>query len=521
MATAYMTPGVYIEEQNAFPNSAVAVETAVPVFIGYTEKAELNHNSLVNKPTRIVSFAEYLERFGGAFNPKFTVAKATTPELQQAATDNPGNAISVPNADPTQPADVWYIDVAQDNTLYLFNSIRLFYANNGGPCYILSLGTYQGKTSMPVAAADYIGSQDKPVTPFDLLKKEQEPTLVLVPDAIVLGTDAYSSIYTKVLEHCSDMQSRFGIFDLARQLPTQQTDDVVGAFRTDIGVNSLNYGAAYYPWLNTGIVQPEEVSLDNLDLGSANLEELLTEPAAKTVIDKYAKDSADPAITQKDKLKQSYLLSLKAVSPTYVAILNKVRIRMNELPPSGAMAGLYAMVDNSRGVWKAPANISVNNVVSPSVNISSEGQQSLNVDVIAGKSINVIRSFPGIGTLVWGARTLDGNSQDWRYINVRRTLIMIEQSIKLATQAYVFEPNDANTWITVKSMIDNFLVNLWKQGALAGAVPEQAFSTAIGLGSTMTANDILDGKMLITVKVAIVRPAEFIIITFQQQMQQS
>jgi phage tail sheath protein FI len=225
--------------------------------------------------------------------------------------------------------------------------------------------------------------------------------------------------------------------------------------------------------------------------------------------------------TQLANIKQSYLQSLKAVSPTYSAVLEKVRTQLNELPPSGAMAGLYTAVDNSRGVWKAPANVSVSMVNAPSVNISNDGQQTLNVDVMAGKSINVIRSFPGVGTLVWGGRTLDGNSQDWRYINVRRTLIMIEQSLKLAARAYVFEPNDANTWITVKSMFDNFLVNLWKQGALAGAAPEQAFDVQIGLGSTMTGNDILDGKMLITVKVAIVRPAEFIVITFQQQMQQS
>jgi len=143
------------------------------------------------------------------------------------------------------------------------------------------------------------------------------------------------------------------------------------------------------------------------------------------------------------------------------------------------------------------------------------------VDVMAGRSINVIRPFPGVGTLVWGARTLDGNSQDWRYINVRRTLIMIEQSLKLATRAYVFEPNDASTWITVKSMFTNFLINLWKQGALAGAVPEQAFDVQIGLGATMTPTDILDGIMRITVKVAVVRPAEFIVITFQQQQQLS
>jgi len=160
-------------------------------------------------------------------------------------------------------------------------------------------------------------------------------------------------------------------------------------------------------------------------------------------------------------------------------------------------------------------------VNAPSVNISGEQQQSLNVDVMAGKSVNVIRPFPGIGTLVWGGRTLDGNSQDWRYINVRRTLIMIEQSLKLATRAYVFEPNDAGTWVTVSSMINNFLFNLWKEGALAGAAPEQAYNVQIGLGATMTPNDILDGIMRISVKVAIVRPAEFIVITFQQQQQQS
>jgi hypothetical protein len=221
------------------------------------------------------------------------------------------------------------------------------------------------------------------------------------------------------------------------------------------------------------------------------------------------------------QVKDSYYKALKAVSPIYVALLDKVRSKLNEVPPSGAMAGIYSMVDSTRGVWKAPANVSVAMVSEPSVNVSHVEQEKLNVDVIAGKSINVIRAFPGIGTLVWGGRTLDGNSLDWRYINVRRTLIMIEQSLKLATRAYVFEPNDANTWVTVKSMITNFLTNLWKQGALAGAAPEQAFDVQIGLGATMTPTDVLEGKMLISVKVAIVRPAEFIVITFEQQLQQS
>ncbi|WP_179412982.1 phage tail sheath family protein [Mucilaginibacter sp. E4BP6] len=561
MASTYMTPGVYIEEKNAFPNSAVAVETAVPVFIGYTETAEFNSNSLLNQPVRITSFAEYLERFGAGFKAKYTVTKVlsdadvtaiTDATQQEAAKATQTKAASLVENTIIANNAKWYIEVATDNTLYLYNSVRMFYANGGANCYILSVGTYAGKTSLPVSGSDFLGSDTTP-NPFEALKKENEPTLVVVPDAIALGAAAYNTVYTTVLQHCSDMQSRFAILDLKKQVSTDSTDDVVGEFRDDIGVNNLNYGAAYYPWLKSALVQPGEVDLDNLDLGSITLTDFLPEPIAQKVITKYATDTAGPTAdlatakaalataqstntaadiasstvlindlqTQLANIKQSYLQSLKAVSPTYSAVLEKVRAQLNELPPSGAMAGLYTAVDNSRGVWKAPANVSVSMVNAPSVNISNEGQQSLNVDVMAGKSINVIRSFPGVGTLVWGGRTLDGNSQDWRYINVRRTLIMIEQSLKLAARAYVFEPNDANTWITVKSMFDNFLVNLWKQGALAGAAPEQAFDVQIGLGSTMTGNDILDGKMLITVKVAIVRPAEFIVITFQQQMQQS
>ena len=184
------------------------------------------------------------------------------------------------------------------------------------------------------------------------------------------------------------------------------------------------------------------------------------------------------------------------------------------------MAGVYTMVDNTRGVWKAPANLSLNGVISPAVNITSEDQEDLNVTT-QGKSVNAIRSFMGEGVVVWGARTLDGNSLDWRYINVRRTMIMIEESVRNATKAHVFEPNVANTWVTIKSMIRNFLTSVWKRGGLAGNSPEEAFSVFVGLGETMTPDDILEGILRVSVLVAVSRPAEFIEITFEQQMQKS
>ena len=181
------------------------------------------------------------------------------------------------------------------------------------------------------------------------------------------------------------------------------------------------------------------------------------------------------------------------------------------------MVGIYTAVDNTRGVWKAPANVSMNSVLEPNVNINNDLNDDLNMP-LNGKAVNALRAFPGQGVIVWGARTLDGNSQDWRYINVRRTMIFLEQSIKAAARSYVFEPNDANTWILLQGMISNFLNNVWKAGALFGSSPGEAYDVQVGLGTTMTASDILDGYMRVTVRVAVVRPAEFIVITFQQKM---
>lgn len=209
-----------------------------------------------------------------------------------------------------------------------------------------------------------------------------------------------------------------------------------------------------------------------------------------------------------------------AGSALYARVCAGILAALNLIPPSGAMAGLYAMVDNERGVWKAPANVSLNAVVSPAVELTQAEQEDLNVP-LDGKAVNAIRSFAGRGTLVWGARTLDGNSEDWKYINVRRLLIMLEQSIKLAARAYVFEPNDANTWVTVKSAIESFLLGMWKLGALMGSKPEDAYSVNVGLGSTMTGDDILNGRLNVTVMVAPLRPAEFVMITLQQLMQKT
>lgn len=524
-----MTPGVYIEEVNAFPGSVVEVATAIPAFIGYTATASDKGKSLVNQPKRISSLKEYNEFFGGGFKPKF---KLTKPIPKGA---EPKHKMII-------GSDEIMLEYKDNNEHFFYNSLRLFFANGGSACYIVSVNTFDKEDG---AAID----KDELLVGLDTLLKEQEPTIIVIPDAVNLPSlKSCYEVYTRVLAHCGKMQNRVAILDVFEGFKNieDQDDDgnVIKKFRDNIGTWFLSYAAAYYPWLHTDIVSDSEISFLNIGVDEKVsldiLAKILPEKEAIEIIEDFPMDDAAlEAKFRKEKrsgvddkkeealknysegIRQNLHRGLLATSPTYKRILDKLRKIVNLLPPSSALAGVYTMVDNSRGVWKSPANISLNGVITPAVNITHDEQENFNVDAVSGKSINAIRTFPGIGTLVWGARTLDGNSLDWKYINVRRTMIMLEQSIKLALRAYVFEPNDANTWVTAKSMIVNFLTEKWKQGALAGSSPEDSFDVQIGLGSTMTCVDILEGRMLVSVKLAIVRPAEFIIVTFEQQMQKS
>jgi phage tail sheath protein FI len=253
-----------------------------------------------------------------------------------------------------------------------------------------------------------------------------------------------------------------------------------------------------------------------------------TDPAAATFIQPALQNVFNTLMTMIESFSaavanrvNSLEIQVVSTSTVYANIKNAIANAGVLVPPSGAIAGIYAAVDASRGVWKAPANVPLQFVIKPAVNIDAKMQEDLNIDTNAGKSVNAIRTFTGWGTLVWGARTLDGNSNDWRYIPVRRLFIMVEASVKNAAFSFVFEPNDSRTWTRVRAMIENYLTLLWKQGALAGSKPEQAFYVKVGLGQTMTFDDILNGRMIVEIGMAPVRPAEFIILRFTQIQQQS
>lgn len=174
-------------------------------------------------------------------------------------------------------------------------------------------------------------------------------------------------------------------------------------------------------------------------------------------------------------------------------------------PPSGAVAGIYARVDHTRGVFKAPANEVVYNTLDLSVKYNEAEQGKVNP-----KGVNLIRKIQGMGIRVWGTRTCssDGN---WKYVNVRRLFIYIEQSIYASTNWAVFEPNDETLWTRVSGTIQMFLNTQWRSGALMGTKPDEAYYVKIGKGVTMSDDDILNGRLICEIGIAPVRPAEFII----------
>lgn len=594
MPSNYAIPGVYVEEIPKFPPSVAQVETAIPAFIGYTERAVDalgNDLSPRNTPVRISSFTEFETRFGAA--PTLNVT-----EVRLDANDNFLGA-----------------DITTD--YYLHHAVQMFYNNGGGDCYIVSIGDYTDT----VDETDYTD----PLGGLDQISRVDEPTILVFPDAVLLSDSALGNVQKAALMQCANLQDRVTVCDLRNANPN--TLDDINNFRDEIGINNLKYGAAYTPWIQallpknvgfaqlngsiyvrggaaatdlatlntdtdianvltnhdailaidaqadmaanrTAIATEYAALLQITDLDTANMTddlstaitdtdtdvnslvpgtipalpadystaltdlqaaivayEALTSGSAQNAIDAAAETLAADLSTYLSFVGANAVANaeenLRSVFPLYRAIVNGINGVSIAMPPSGAVVGVYASVDRTRGVWKAPANVSLNNVAGPSRAYVQSALANLNIDPSTGKSVNAIRSFTGKGTLVFGARTLAGNDNEWRYVSVRRFFNMVEESIKKATEQFVFEPNDANTWVRVQAMIENFLTLQWRDGALQGAKQEQAFQVAVGLGKTMTADDILNGRMIVQIALAPVRPAEFIILRFEQMMAQS
>jgi len=457
----YSTPGVYVEEISTLPPSVVQASTAIPAFLGYTEIATANGTDLTYVPTRITSMLEYQQYFGKPAVATFNI---------------------IASGDSVAPI----LETSINAPIHkLYYSLDLFFKNGGSVCYIVSVGPHTVTIKTSKAFSDGLTK----------LETEEEPTLIVLSEAADLtSADEYHSLCKDALKQCAKIKNRFCILDV------REGDTGGAAFRTGVGSDSLKFGAAYYPFLKTSLSYA--VADTNIMVNNSTVPDTPAITTAKTAYDKAvgeaktasdakaaldidttatvaAKNAAEAAAKTKgnaaDKAKGIYdkavadaraavAFKLDNIKATNTVLYNAVKLELNNplykitLPPSTAIAGVYATVDSERGVWKAPANVSLNAVINPVIKITADDQDKLNIDGTGGKSINAIRTFTGRGVMVWGARTLAGNDNEWRYVPVRRLFNMIEDSAAKATQFAVFEPNDSTTWLKVKSMIDLVVV---------------------------------------------------------------
>ena len=337
--------------------------------------------------------------------------------------------------------------------------MRLFFDNGGGACYIVCIGFY--RTPVAIRASELENG-------LDLLTAYQEPTMIAVPDVASLSRQDAASLSQQVLKHCSTRKSRVAILDIFPGETAINHNDPIGKFRDGIGEVGLDFGAAYYPWIETSVVEADEINAGFLTPRALGKVVEKVNAYIKAMPDQKSKDAlsgflsvvaptassgappapagggdaqpgpvggAQPApaggasgIQPLTLQQQNAHNALMNAVPFYTQLMNALLNAVNLLRPSGAVAGVYARNDFTRGVFKAPSGTSILSAVKPTVPITDEDQENLDVP-LSGKAINAIRAIPGSGVMVWGARTLNDNSQDTRYINVRRTMIMLEQSI--------------------------------------------------------------------------------------------
>lgn len=480
--TTYRKPGVYVEGNKIFPPDVTEVETAVPAFIGYTQIAKkAEDNDLILKPVKIYSLKEYESFFG---YPQDDLIKVTVTGLPSAG---------------------FKAVVEEPSVTYLmYYSLKMFFDNGGKKCYIVSTGLY---SDMPAVylhggagsdSATRYGLQDG----LNAVALEEEPSLLVFPESIKLTAEDYGTLVQAALAQCEESGNRFCIFDIYDG-DTLLDTMALQANRSYFGNNNLSYGAAYYPFLKTSInfyINPEETNV------------VLSYGISK------GNSTADPGGFPQG----ATLGSLQSLNGSlYNFIRTELQNHFVALPAGGAVAGVYAAVDTAHGVWKAPANVSLAGVKEPVIKIDEAYQGELNIDAVTGKSINAIRSFAGKGTLIWGARTLAGNDNEWRYIPVRRFFCMVEESVKKSTSWAVFEPNDANTWLMIRNVIENYLTQKWLEGALIGATSREAFFVQCGLGTTMNEQDTTEGRVNVMIGMAVIRAAEFILFSFSHKLQPS
>ncbi len=539
----YLSPGVYVEEVDRGPKPIEGVGTAMATFIGFTEKAEYAREvdgatvveNLINRPQLVTNWTQYRERFGdfvpGTFTPQavygyfmnggsrcYVVSVRTFPRaaaqlLNQAG--KPGLTVNAkmagtegmrlrvrvagvalpapapapaskkgekaaepaePLAEPKQAAFTLFVDQARPNnewkTVETLKGLKLQEAMIDGKPQVQLVypnNKFSKLVEILVAPEAAVGQ---------LVPVEQEQALVIDKQLLPAPTSD---------EFKGDVVARSGVEGL------EVLDDV------------------------TMVVVPDLMTAmpgEKLDLDMVKAVQGMMIAHCERMGDRVAILDAPPNLTPQEV--KNWRMNVSGFDSSYAAmyypwieVMDPATNKVVQIPPSGHMAGVWARSDNTRGVHKAPANEVVNGAIGVAYNTTKGEQDTLNPI-----GVNCIRPFPGRGIRVWGARTLSSNPS-WRYINVRRLFNYVEKSIENGTQWVVFEPNDRKLWARVRRDVSAFLKMVWRDGALFGSTPEEAFY--VKCDDELNPPESRDlGRLIIEIGMAPVKPAEFVIFRISQ-----
>jgi uncharacterized protein len=506
----YLAPGVFIEEIERGPRPIEGVSTSTAAFLGETERGQTH-------PRLVTSINEYMRHFGGAFGDDKYVPYAITGFF-----DNGGRR-------------AYIFRIAGDGAVRAsldIGGLNLVASGPGtwGNRVWVKLTEGSSTKGTPRSAGSTVfrlqvayWNVDAPggayPDPFDDKQNAvlPRPTLTEDFDDLEFANASSPDFYGKRLQDASALV-RFATrnpppLPSMPQAPlTQFTGGVDGAapqLSNFIGFdNDTN--------LRTGL---SALALDDYREVALVAAPGVTDTATVKAICDHCERSRFrfAVLDSKANLNDAASIDPRNDFPTQYAAFYYPRVGVADLrtgarklvPPSGHVLGLYARTDNERGVWKAPANDELRGVFDLEYFVDTGTQEVLNP-----RGVNAIRRFPGRGIKVWGARTLSDNSL-WKYVSVRRLFIFLEHSIYDGTQWVVFEPNDEKLWARVADTIRLFLRTQWRNGAMMGLTEDEAFTIKCDR-STMTQDDILNGRLVCEIGIAPVRPAEFVIFRIYQ-----
>lgn len=562
----YLSPGVYVEEFDSGVKAMEGVGTSTAGFIGLAEKGPV-----IGNPVLLTSFADYRRRFGGYLSELEYGSYRFLPNAVEQFFTNGGSTCYVMRVAPEDAAcatgknDSVAIQAqnpgAWANTMQVFftRSIRArtqilavqdgvngkqYRLKNAAGFRVGDLAAYRGGES---AAFYKVTALNGSLVSFHENLPEDAVDTALVPThtleacgvdmAIHCGGQEENypgcSLNSSAPDYLIAVLEKSNMASMTLNIPDKADDLLVllgGSAEADSlrielsgGLNgtmdSVNAGTFNGtdpgPGKRSGIEAYQEITDVSImavpGITDANVQAKLI-AHCEELTSRFAVLDAPLSCTAVDELnrhRSAYDTSYAALYAPWVQVYDPLLKRPTFLPPSGSMCGIYARTDIQRGVFKAPANEVVQGCTGLSVSYNAAEQGKLNPN-----GVNLIRAIPSQGIRVWGARTCssDGN---WKYVNVRRLFIFLEESIRANTGWVVFEPNDEGLWSRVRGTISLFLETQRRNGALAGSTPEQAYYVEVGY-NTMTQDDILNGRLICEIGVAPVRPAEFVIFRITQ-----